>query len=749
MRSVQRTAARRRLATAVATVLALTTTGLGTGLTTAPATAAPAAVAATTGAEAQSVIPFPKGDVLDGATATGYLTRNDATDTRSWLPASGGFGAQWAGNTTVQGTGTGDLVARYTPGDATAKLMDMASGSTVHAYNLGPSDSGVGYAGAAGTSLFTTLDNSAGGQTLRMHSDSEALRTVAGLPETAADVTVAAGTAAHAQVTWSTGTGPDTKRFLGLLDLASGAVTETYELPATAEGSDIAVSATDVAWVEYTDPTKIAEATVVATERSTGTSENVWVGRARPRAVEIALQGDWLMFGNRSSLDSVDWSYEDGLTAYHLRSYGPEPRLLHHLTSAAIAPDGTLFARGGTIADNEGVYRIAPGEDGVPAATLVASTGELTEVTLTGHTIPAVVDLDRNGGQATLGWNLSRGNVAVDITLRHVRTGKTRSIYLTNPGATVRWDWQGDLGSAYASAHNGDYTWLIDVQPLNTIGDGFTASGTFKVVRTQPHDFDDNGTPNTLARDTAGRLWNRDTHSLNPSEPLGVAGTKLIGGGWNIYDRIETVGNVGGAAHADVIARDGSGVLWLYLGKGDGTLASRIKIGGGWQIYDKLTGGTDYTGDGKADLLATDTSGVLWLYKGTGNYSAPFATRVKVGGGWGIYNDITAMGNVGGAAAGDLLARDRDGVLWLYLGYGNGTFASRVRIGGGWNVYSDLVGIGDGNRDGRPDLLAYPGSRHDSYFYSGTGDWQAPFGPRTGSLAVHPIDYYYPIDIVA
>ncbi|MET8505577.1 VCBS repeat-containing protein [Streptomyces sp. NPDC004787] len=136
----------------------------------------------------------------------------------------------------------------------------------------------------------------------------------------------------------------------------------------------------------------------------------------------------------------------------------------------------------------------------------------------------------------------------------------------------------------------------------------------------------------------------------------------------------------------------------------------------------------DYTGSG--DLVATDTAGVMWLYKGTGSWSAPYKPRVKIGTGWNGYNQITATGNIAGGAAGDLVARDASGVLWLYLGKGDGTFAPRVRIGAGWGGYGNLVGIGDINHDGRPDLYAANSADHDTYVYKGTGSWSAPFSPR-------------------
>ncbi|MFF6888832.1 FG-GAP-like repeat-containing protein [Streptomyces sp. NPDC012421] len=114
-----------------------------------------------------------------------------------------------------------------------------------------------------------------------------------------------------------------------------------------------------------------------------------------------------------------------------------------------------------------------------------------------------------------------------------------------------------------------------------------------------------------------------------------------------------------------------------------------------------------------------------------------FAPRTRIGGGWGIYNQLTATGNLAGGPAGDLVARDRAGVLWLYLGKGDGTFAARTRISGGWNTYDEIIGIGIGigdvDADGRSDLLASNGRMTDDtvlHLYRGTGQWKAPLAPR-------------------
>ncbi|EFF91325.1 FG-GAP repeat domain-containing protein [Streptomyces sp. e14] len=164
----------------------------------------------------------------------------------------------------------------------------------------------------------------------------------------------------------------------------------------------------------------------------------------------------------------------------------------------------------------------------------------------------------------------------------------------------------------------------------------------------------------------------------------------LIGNGWNIYNRLLSAGNLGGAAADDLLARDSSGTLYLYLGYGTGKLASRYKVGGGWNIYTDITGKGDLTGDGKDDIVAKDSSGVLWLYKGTGNYKAPFAPRTKIGGGWNTYNSIVSVGDINRDGITDLVARDKTGALYLYKGTGNASapYASRVKIGtSGWNTY--------------------------------------------------------------
>ncbi|MEU9641702.1 VCBS repeat-containing protein [Streptomyces sp. NPDC048188] len=719
----------RRFAAAVTVVLAVTAGLTGT---TGPAEAAPTAPAVSTAvstvhqAGSESVAAFPVGHAIEGVTESGYLTKGPATSALSWVRASDGAVTALPDGPSVSPTGAGDLLAMNTGSEAW--LQDAADGGQLFKVLFKEGGGTGAYTGAAGRALFSTAARPEGGVDLRMHTEGDVTSTVIGFPRGFRSFSVTPGTSAHAVLTYRalTDTGSYEDRW-ALIDLATGTITETGRRENIGtEG--VAVSPSHVAWVEH----GTTETSAVVRTRSTGETRRIPLGDQWTGNLRIGLQGDHLIYGLPGGAIAKAPKALFALTAYDLTT-GARTKLLDHVTSTAVSPDGVFHARGGTVAQGEGLYRVDAGTDGgAPSASLVASTGEPTSLTLVGHDIPEVIDLSHGGGRS-LAWTLSRSNASITASLRHVRTGKTETLQFYGPmSANFTTSWHGTLDDSQLTAYNGDYEWEMSARPLNGIGPALTASGTFKVVRSPvaPHDFNDNGTPDLLARDTSGRMWRSDSHAASYEGE-----NKLVGGGWNAYDRIEATGDVGGAATGDLVARDKSGVLWLYLGKGDGTFATRTRIGGGWGVYDQIAAGSDLTGDGRADLLATDKNGVLWLYRSTGDWRSPFTAPTRVGGGWNVYDQLTATGDIGGAASGDLVARDKAGVLWLYLGKGDGTFATRTRIGTGWDIYRYTVGIGDADRDGRPDLFAY--TDYGTYYYPGTGDWRSPFGTReSGSLPV-------------
>ncbi|MEU9357788.1 trypsin-like serine protease [Streptomyces sp. NPDC048301] len=159
-----------------------------------------------------------------------------------------------------------------------------------------------------------------------------------------------------------------------------------------------------------------------------------------------------------------------------------------------------------------------------------------------------------------------------------------------------------------------------------------------------------------------------------------------IGTGWGSLRNITLAGDATGDGIVDVTANDSAGVLWMWPGRGNGTVAPKVKIGSGWSSF-QVWGKGDFSGDGKPDLIARDSSAVLWMYKGTGSATTPFSARVKVGTGWNFTAYVTT-GDVTGDGHADFIVRDTAGKLWAYTGSGSETApfrtGGRVQLGTGW-----------------------------------------------------------------
>ncbi|MEU1896458.1 N-acetylmuramoyl-L-alanine amidase [Streptomyces pristinaespiralis] len=236
---------------------------------------------------------------------------------------------------------------------------------------------------------------------------------------------------------------------------------------------------------------------------------------------------------------------------------------------------------------------------------------------------------------------------------------------------------------------------------------------------------------NVLARDTGGSLYQY--------QGTGSATTPFytryrIGGGWQGYNAITDLGPLRADGTGDMVARDSSGYLWYYKGSGNKNqpFRARVNVGPGWNMFNMIVGSQDLDGDGLSDMLGREPSGALWFYKGTGVPSAPFARRTKVGDGWQTYNMLVATGDLDKDGKADAVGRDKSGYLWFYRGTGNSAapFAARIRVGGGWNMFNMLVSTGDLNKDGIADMVGREPSGA-LWFYKGTGVPTSPFAART------------------
>jgi hypothetical protein len=230
-----------------------------------------------------------------------------------------------------------------------------------------------------------------------------------------------------------------------------------------------------------------------------------------------------------------------------------------------------------------------------------------------------------------------------------------------------------------------------------------------------------------FARDTKGVLWYYDgtgkaTAPYREREVLDL--------GWNQYTAATALTPVTVHSTGDVVARDSTGTLWYFHGSANGSLfAPRTKVGTGWNQYNAIIGGRgDLTGDGHADVLARDSTGTLWLHQGTANSSAPIGGRIKVGTGWGQYNTIVGTGDITSDGRPDVVTRDASGALWLFKGTGNASapFAKPTKVGTGWGQYNTVLAPGDLNQDGLPDVLARDAAGV-LWLFKGTGNPAAPY----------------------
>ncbi|MBH1938487.1 VCBS repeat-containing protein [Streptomyces sp. AV19] len=181
--------------------------------------------------------------------------------------------------------------------------------------------------------------------------------------------------------------------------------------------------------------------------------------------------------------------------------------------------------------------------------------------------------------------------------------------------------------------------------------------------------------------------------------------------------------------------RDGvaEGVYFLTEADDLGYMTDAMKeprrVATDWGQYNSPFSPGTLGGSKQSDILVRDRQGTLWLYlaKADGSLSG----RKKVGTGWGGYTAITGRGDLTGDGRTDIVARDKQGTLWLYPGTGNADkpFTSRKKIGGGWNQYNLLLGTGDVDLDGRADLLARDG-KGALWLYKGTGKASSPYKSR-------------------
>jgi hypothetical protein len=186
---------------------------------------------------------------------------------------------------------------------------------------------------------------------------------------------------------------------------------------------------------------------------------------------------------------------------------------------------------------------------------------------------------------------------------------------------------------------------------------------------------------------------------------------------------VTTTGDFNGDGIVD-FAVAGSGTLFVYLGKGDGTFGPPIRSSLDTIGADSVLA-ADFNNDGKLDLLVVGGVGGgnsevdILLGDGTGRFNLSDAIPF----GNADFPQATAAGDLNGDGKLDFVLSDfgetGNGVIIVYLGNGNGTFrqgSTLVDLGAG-----NFPVLADFNRDGNLDVAMAIGNAVAIYLGKGDG----------------------------
>ncbi|MBZ4317907.1 FG-GAP repeat domain-containing protein [Streptomyces huiliensis] len=303
---------------------------------------------------------------------------------------------------------------------------------------------------------------------------------------------------------------------------------------------------------------------------------------------------------------------------------GRKGRALPRLVTTAIAVTLVGATAGTALADGP-AEQFSAALKGVPAAAAPSVAAKkptgaapLLPVGAVGKSVARIYGPDGKGGLKSLGSGSAKGweHIKADTFVDHNRDGVLDGHYGLLDNGIVAYQGTAGRPTEMARGFNGYDTFFTPGELGGTYGSDL------------------------LTRDKQGVLWVHQANGKLGRDYAKIAPRKRVGGGWGQFTAITGRGDLTGDGKTDIVARDKSGTLWLYKGTGDinKPFAARTKVGGGWNQFTKLVATGDVNLDGHADLLAVDGKGALWLYKGTGKASSPYQSRVKIdSSGWNQY----------------------------------------------------------------------------------------------------------------
>lgn len=248
---------------------------------------------------------------------------------------------------------------------------------------------------------------------------------------------------------------------------------------------------------------------------------------------------------------------------------------------------------------------------------------------------------------------------------------------------------------------------------------------SFAPVVDRTYDYNMDGAGDIVAR----RNSNDTTYAYFGNGTGGFSATRSWGTEFGDLNLLEHAGDFTGDGRPDLIGRVASNG-WLYVYPGDGAggydYDARIRIGTGWNAMDTIVSGYDLDGDSITDIVAHEPgSDRLWIYSGKGNGKVNTKLKLDDDAAFIDMKQITLVGDLSHGGLPDLVAvRKTDNCLVLFSGkngFDKNYFKQGKEITCGWSSHDAIAGVGDFDEDGHTDLVARRNSDDKLLLYKGDG----------------------------